>query len=144
MRKTSPPSRQARQVPEHVCGHRCPHLGTGPAAVHGTQVLREVSGSDHVRHDTSPNREAYYIYYRFLETDDEGWARRGHHRRGFWNIYGIFLPPEGLEKVYRGNAERVLCGEDRRGRRRLRAAIAPTDDFELTGDGTAAAWKKAE
>lgn len=59
--------------------------------------------------DTTPNREAYRIYYRFLETDDEYFdCSASHHLQGFWNIYGIFLPDEVLEKVYRTNAERVL------------------------------------
>jgi predicted TIM-barrel fold metal-dependent hydrolase len=58
--------------------------------------------------DTPPNRDAYRIYYRFLETDDEYFdSSASHHRQGFWNIYGIFLPPEVLAKVYFKNAERV-------------------------------------
>jgi predicted TIM-barrel fold metal-dependent hydrolase len=59
--------------------------------------------------DTTPNREAYRIYYRFLETDDEYFdCAASHHRQGFWMIYGIFLPREILEKVYYKNAERIL------------------------------------
>ena len=39
--------------------------------------------------DTVPSREAYRIYYRFLETDDEYFdPAGGHHRQGFWMIYG--------------------------------------------------------
>ncbi len=61
--------------------------------------------------DTPPDREAYRIYYRFIETDDEYWdSARGHHRQGFWMIYGVFLPPDVLEKVYFKNAQRVLYG----------------------------------
>jgi len=61
--------------------------------------------------DTTPRAEAFRIYYRFLETDDEYFdAAPSHHRQGFWNIYGIFLPREVLEKVYRTNAQRVLYG----------------------------------
>jgi hypothetical protein len=61
--------------------------------------------------DTPPRRDAYRIYYRFLETDDEYFdCSASHHRQGFWNIYGIYLPPEILNKVYRTNAERVLFG----------------------------------
>jgi predicted TIM-barrel fold metal-dependent hydrolase len=61
--------------------------------------------------DTPPQRDAYRTYYRFLETDDEYWdCSASHHRQGFWNIYGIFLPREVLEKVYHKNAERVLFG----------------------------------
>lgn len=61
--------------------------------------------------DTAPQASAYRIYYRFLETDDEYWdPAAGHHQQGFWMIYGVFLPPEVLEKVYATNAERVLFG----------------------------------
>ncbi len=59
--------------------------------------------------DTLPSAEAYRIYYRFLETDDEYFnPSGGHHLQGRWNIYGIYLPDEVLEKVYHKNAEKVL------------------------------------
>ncbi|MFO0850294.1 MAG: amidohydrolase family protein [Gemmataceae bacterium] len=93
--------------------------------------------------DTTPRREAYRTYYRFLETDDEYFnCAASHHRQGFWNIYGIFLPPEVLEKVYRTNAERVLGLAQPAPKRELR--VKPTADFALTGDGSAEAWKQAE
>jgi predicted TIM-barrel fold metal-dependent hydrolase len=61
--------------------------------------------------DTSPNREAYRIYYRFLETDDEYFdCAASHHLQGFWMIYGVFLPKDVLNKMYRKNAERILFG----------------------------------
>ena len=61
--------------------------------------------------DTPPNREAFRIYYRFLETDDEYFdCAASHHRQGFWMIYGVYLPKEVLEKIYYKNAERVLYG----------------------------------
>jgi predicted TIM-barrel fold metal-dependent hydrolase len=61
--------------------------------------------------DTSPNRDSYRMYYRFLETDDEYFdPAGGHHRQGFWMIYGVFLPKEVLEKVYLTNAQRLLSG----------------------------------
>jgi len=61
--------------------------------------------------DTSPDRAAYRMYYRFLETDDEYFdPAGGHHRQGFWMIYGVFLPREVLEKLYYKNAERLLVG----------------------------------
>jgi predicted TIM-barrel fold metal-dependent hydrolase len=61
--------------------------------------------------DTAPNREAYRIYYRFLETDDEYFdPAGGHHRQGFWMIYGVFLPRDVLEKLYFKNAEHLLVG----------------------------------
>ena len=61
--------------------------------------------------DTSPSRAAYRMYYRFLETDDEYFdPAGGHHRQGFWMIYGVFLPKDVLEKLYYKNAERLLVG----------------------------------
>ena len=99
--------------------------------------------------DTAPDREAYRIYYRFLETDDESFdCSASHHLQGFWKIYGIFLPDSVLRKVYRANAERILFGLDA-----LPPAVAdtarelrvkPTEDFEVNGQGTNDAWKKAE
>jgi predicted TIM-barrel fold metal-dependent hydrolase len=59
--------------------------------------------------DTPPDREAFRIYYRFLETDDEYFdCARSHHLQGFWRIYGIYLPDGVLKKVYHENARRVL------------------------------------
>jgi len=53
-----------------------------------------------------------------------------------------------LEKVYRGNAEQVLFGlktdEEKKAAAPRELRVPATDDFELTGDGSAAAWKKAE
>jgi predicted TIM-barrel fold metal-dependent hydrolase len=98
--------------------------------------------------DTTPRRDAFRIYYRFLETDDEYFdSSPSHHRQGFWNIYGIYLPDEVLDKVYRRNAERVLYGlkpsePQRAAARELH--VRPTADFEVTGDGSAEAWKAAE
>jgi predicted TIM-barrel fold metal-dependent hydrolase len=93
--------------------------------------------------DTTPKRDAYRIYYRFLETDDEYFdCSASHHRQGFWNIYGIFLPRDVLEKVYYKNAERLLGIAPSAAVRELR--IKPTEDFTLTGDGSAEAWEKAE
>lgn len=59
--------------------------------------------------DTTPRADAYRLYYRFLETDDEYFdTAESHHRQGFWMIYGIFLPTDVLEKIYYRNAERLL------------------------------------
>jgi predicted TIM-barrel fold metal-dependent hydrolase len=61
--------------------------------------------------DTAPNRDAYRMYIRFLETDDEYFdPAGGHHRQGFWMIYGIFLPDDVLAKLYNGNATKILFG----------------------------------
>ena len=98
--------------------------------------------------DTTPRREAFRIYYRFLETDDEYFdCAASHHLQGFWMIYGIFLPKEVLEKVYHKNAERILFGlpaakpADSGNAKSYR--VRRTTDFEVTGDGAAAAWKAA-
>ena len=54
------------------------------------------------------------MYYRFLETDDEYFdPAGGHHRQGFWMIYGVFLPDPVLAKLYNGNARKLLVGLDR-------------------------------
>jgi predicted TIM-barrel fold metal-dependent hydrolase len=98
--------------------------------------------------DTTPRREAYRTYFRFLETDDEYFdCAASHHRQGFWNIYGIYLPKDVLEKIYHKNAERVVLGlqgaqadPDDSTNRALR--VPSTDDFEVAGDGRAEAWKK--
>jgi predicted TIM-barrel fold metal-dependent hydrolase len=61
--------------------------------------------------DTRPRRDAFRMYYRFLETDDEHFdPAGGHHLQGFWMIYGLFLPREVLEKLYYKNAEKLLVG----------------------------------
>jgi predicted TIM-barrel fold metal-dependent hydrolase len=99
--------------------------------------------------DTPPQRDAYRIYYRFLETDDEYFdCSASHHRQGFWNIYGIFLPREVLEKVYHKNAERLFglaaAGPEAAPPAPPALHVRETDDFEVTGDGSAAAWQKAD
>ncbi|MEZ5944423.1 MAG: amidohydrolase family protein [Planctomycetaceae bacterium] len=59
--------------------------------------------------DTTPKADAYRLYYRFMETDDEYFdTAESHHRQGFWMIYGIFLPDEVLEKIYYANAVKLL------------------------------------
>jgi hypothetical protein len=91
--------------------------------------------------DTTPRRDAYWMYYRFLETDDEYFdCAGGHQRQGFWMIYGIFLPKSVLEKVYRTNAERLFFGGPALKVMRIRQ----TEDFVVNGTGNAPAWKKDE
>lgn len=97
--------------------------------------------------DTTPRREAFRIYYRFLETDDEYFdCAASHHLQGFWMIYGVHLPSEVLQKIYFRNAQRVLFGL----RPAAESAAAPktlkvprTADFEITGEGAAPAWQAA-
>jgi len=60
--------------------------------------------------DSSPNVNTYRRYYRFLETDDEYFNYSGQEipSQGRWQIYGLYLPDDVLEKVYYRNAERIL------------------------------------
>lgn len=60
--------------------------------------------------DSPPALDVYHTYYRFLETDDEyfNYSPDGIAGQGRWQIYGVFLPDDVLEKVYYKNAERVL------------------------------------
>ena len=59
--------------------------------------------------DLLPDVEMYRLYYRFLETADEYFEYPSHaSRQGRWNIYGLYLPAEVLEKVYRSNALKLL------------------------------------
>jgi predicted TIM-barrel fold metal-dependent hydrolase len=96
--------------------------------------------------DTTPRRDAYWMYYRFLETDDEYFdCAGGHQRQGFWMIYGLFLPKDVLEKIYRTSAERLFFGRvdapQKPADKVLR--IQQTEDFAVNGAGDAPAWKKA-
>jgi len=56
------------------------------------------------------NDQLYEIYYRFLETQDEyfDYAPAKIPPQGRWRIYGINLPEDILQKVYNGNAARLL------------------------------------
>jgi predicted TIM-barrel fold metal-dependent hydrolase len=104
--------------------------------------------------DTTPRRDAFRIYYRFLETDDEYFdCAASHHLQGFWRIYGLFLPDEVLEKVYAKNAERILLAQKPPAAAAAdespRPAPAPTwpvprtADFTIRGDGSLPEWDKA-
>jgi predicted TIM-barrel fold metal-dependent hydrolase len=56
------------------------------------------------------NTKLYEIYYRFLETEDEyfDYAPAKIPPQGRWRIYGIGLSDQILQKVYNGNAARLL------------------------------------
>jgi len=59
--------------------------------------------------DLYPEADVYRVYYRFLETRDEYFDYpRHYYKHGRWKIYGLFLPDEVLQKVYNGNALRLL------------------------------------
>lgn len=60
--------------------------------------------------DMSPDLDAYRLYYRFLETEDEyfNYNPREIPIQGRWYVCGLHLPDDVLQKVYRLNALRVL------------------------------------
>jgi predicted TIM-barrel fold metal-dependent hydrolase len=60
--------------------------------------------------DAAPRADVYRLYYRVLETRDEyfPYSLEEPPGAGRWRIYGLDLPDEVLEKVYRGNGRRVL------------------------------------
>jgi hypothetical protein len=56
--------------------------------------------------------EQYRLHFRFFETEDEGFAYDPDGEipgQGRWDVSALALDPELLEKVYRGNARRVLA-----------------------------------
>ena len=62
--------------------------------------------------DQGPRPEMYRIHWRFLETADEHFDYEASEvpGQGRWRIYGVHLPDEVLDKVYRRNAERLVPG----------------------------------
>lgn len=55
--------------------------------------------------DLLPEETMYRLHYRFFETEDEYFDYPSHaSRQGRWQIYGLALPDDVLERVYRGNA----------------------------------------
>ena len=60
--------------------------------------------------DMGPDLEAYRLYYRFFETDDEYFNYNTSEvpGQGRWYVHGMYLPDEVLKKIYRANAMKVL------------------------------------
>jgi predicted TIM-barrel fold metal-dependent hydrolase len=60
--------------------------------------------------DYSPNLDAYRLYYRFFETDDEHFNYNTSEvpGQGRWYVSGLYLPDDVLKKIYSENAQRVL------------------------------------
>ena len=59
--------------------------------------------------DLLPDIGMYRLHYRFLETADQYFEYPSHiSRQGRWNIYGLFLPSDVLEKIYRTNALKLM------------------------------------
>jgi predicted TIM-barrel fold metal-dependent hydrolase len=63
--------------------------------------------------DAGADLPTYRTYYRFLETADEYFPYDAGTipGQGRWRIYGLDLPDEVLEKIYLGNAERIMGGQ---------------------------------
>jgi predicted TIM-barrel fold metal-dependent hydrolase len=58
--------------------------------------------------DSEPEPRMYANYFRWLETADEYFEYWGYPGQGRWEIYGMELPDEVLEKIYHKNAERIF------------------------------------
>jgi predicted TIM-barrel fold metal-dependent hydrolase len=58
--------------------------------------------------DIPPQKSAYQIYFRCLETDDEYFDYG--RNQGRYCIYGVYLPDEVLKKVYAENASKLVPG----------------------------------
>ena len=60
--------------------------------------------------DMAPDVDWYRLYYHFLEADDEyfNYDLEDPPSQGRWCIYGLNLPDDVLEKVYRKNVMKVL------------------------------------
>lgn len=59
--------------------------------------------------DSDPEEAMYANYFRWLETPDEYFAYAGYPGQGRWEIYGMELPDNVLEKVYNKNAEKIFA-----------------------------------
>jgi predicted TIM-barrel fold metal-dependent hydrolase len=59
--------------------------------------------------DSDSEKAMYANYFRWLETPDEYFAYAGYPGQGRWEIYGMELPDNVLEKVYNKNAEEILA-----------------------------------
>ncbi len=60
--------------------------------------------------DFGPDLDAYRLYYRFLETDDEYFNYNTGEvpEQGRWHVCGLHLPDEVLKQIYFENARRIL------------------------------------
>ena len=95
-------------------GGRLGELGRQPRGVHHLMVRH----SDRVLFGTDafpPDRDVYRTYWRFLETNDERFAYApgcSVPPQGRWDIAGVGLPAEVLQRVYADNARRLLRVRD--------------------------------
>jgi len=91
--------RQPRMARKFFDNYQDRILFATDATPHGDETPQQIFGN-----------ELYEIYYRFLETEDEyfDYAPAPIPPQGRWRIYGIGLPETILQKVYYGNAARLL------------------------------------
>lgn len=86
---------------------RISELGRQPYSAHDFMVRfadRVLFGSDQV------DARGYRLYYRLLETRDEyfDYGATRIPQNGRWRVYGLDLPDDVLEKVYRLNSLRII------------------------------------
>lgn len=60
--------------------------------------------------DAGPSLAHYQLYFRFLESDDEyfNYSPTLPPPQGRWHIYGLHLPDDVLQKIYRANARQIF------------------------------------
>jgi predicted TIM-barrel fold metal-dependent hydrolase len=60
--------------------------------------------------DSGPDLDAYRLYYRFLESDDEYFNYNAGEipQQGRWRVCGLYLPDDVLKKVYFDNAAKLF------------------------------------
>jgi predicted TIM-barrel fold metal-dependent hydrolase len=59
--------------------------------------------------DEGAGAAMYRNYFRWFETEDEYFPYAQYPLQGRWMIYGLGLPDGVLEKIYRGNAEKLFA-----------------------------------
>lgn len=58
--------------------------------------------------DSEPDHKMYANYFRWLETGVEYFDYWGYPEQGRWEIYGLELPDQVLEKVDNKNAAKIF------------------------------------
>jgi predicted TIM-barrel fold metal-dependent hydrolase len=91
---------------------RMDELGRQPYSAR--QFLIRFQGRVLFGSDMPISAEVYRAYFRFLETADEYFDYPGYlgetDNDTRWKIYGLYLPDEVLQKIYHGNALRIIPG----------------------------------
>ena len=98
----------ARPVPEHERRDRRAAQRAGRQPYSARAFFLKYADRVLFGTDSTPRETTYRTYFRFLETFDEHFDYFTSQTQGRWKIYGIGLPDEVLEKVYRANARRIL------------------------------------